>query len=41
MAPADTRWLIIAKCSFMASMFTSGMIIAAPMLRSGQIAPNK
>jgi hypothetical protein len=41
MAPTETLRLISAKCSFMASTFTSGMMIAAPVLRSGQIAPNR
>ena len=40
-APTETRRLISARCSFMASTFTSGMTIAAPVLRSGQTAPNK
>jgi len=41
MAPTPTFWLMAARCSFMASMPTSGMTIAAPVLRSGQTAPNR
>jgi hypothetical protein len=37
-APADTRRLILARRSFIASMFTSGMMIAASVRRSGQMA---
>jgi hypothetical protein len=40
MAPTETCRLISARCSFMASILTSGMMIAAPVLRSGQTAPN-
>jgi hypothetical protein len=38
-APADTRRLILARRSFIAPMFTSGMMIAASVRRSGQMAP--
>jgi hypothetical protein len=40
-APTETCRLISTRCSFIASMLTSGMMIAAPVLRSGQMAPNK
>jgi hypothetical protein len=41
MAPTETLRLISARCWSMASTLTSGMTIAAPMQRSGQIAPNR
>jgi hypothetical protein len=41
MAPTETWRLISARCSFIASRLTSGITIAAPMPRSGQIAPNR
>jgi hypothetical protein len=41
MAPRLTHWLISARCLFMASMLTVGMTNAAPVPRSGQMAPNR
>jgi hypothetical protein len=41
MAPAATARLITARCSFIASILTSGMTMAAPTLRSGRAAPNR
>jgi hypothetical protein len=40
-APTPTFSLMAARCSFMASIPTSGMTLAAPVLRSRQTAPNK
>jgi hypothetical protein len=41
MAPAQTHWVISIRCSFISSTFTCGMMIVAPVWRSGQMAPNK
>jgi hypothetical protein len=40
-APGLTHLLIPAKCKFMMSVLTVGMIKALPIPRAGQIAPNR